>query len=78
ADPVVDSRGLDVRFGSLSGLVGDLRDQGLTAALARGGSPLDRSAQARANRAFALAADADGRVTEHVELLTLSGWRRAA
>lgn len=76
ADPVADARSLSVRFRSLSGLVGDLRDQGLGAALAQGGGPLDRAALARAEAAFAARADAEGRVTERFELLTLSGWRR--
>lgn len=75
-DPVVDSRGLSVRFGSLSGLVGDLRDHGLTAVLTQGGGPFGKPALARAHDAFAAAADAEGRVTERFELLTLSGWRR--
>lgn len=76
ADPVVDSRGLSVRFGSLGALVGDLRDQGLTAVLARGGGPLGKAALDRARNAFAAAADGNGRVTEQFELLTLSGWRQ--
>ncbi|MBC2669422.1 methyltransferase [Novosphingobium piscinae] len=78
ADPVADARGLTVRFGSLRRLVGDLRDQGLTGVLAQGGCPLGRPALARAEAAFAGLADADGRVTERFELLTLSGWRRPA
>ena len=78
ADPVADARPLDVRFGSLSGLVGDLRDQGLTSVLVAGGAPLGRAALARARAAFAALADAEARLTERFELLTLSGWRRAA
>lgn len=76
ADPVSDSRTLTVRFRSLAGLVGDLRDQGLTGVLAQGGPPLDRAALRRAERAFSDQADGDGRVSEQFELLTLSGWRR--
>lgn len=78
ADPVADARSLDVRFRSLAGLVGDLRDQGLTGVLVQGGAPLGRAALARAEAAFAAMADAEGRVTERFELLTLSGWRPAA
>lgn len=74
ADPVVDSRSLAVRFGSLDSLVGDLRDQGLTAVLAQGGGTPGKAGLARARDAFAAAA-AEGRVTEQFELLTLSGWR---
>ena len=35
-----------------------------------------RAALARAQDAFASQADAEGRVTETFEILTLSGWRR--
>lgn len=73
--PVVDSRGLDVRFPSLARLVSDLREQGLTSTLASVAPVLTRSAYRRAAEAFAACADADGRVTEHFEILTLSGWR---
>lgn len=76
ADPVADARSLDVRFRSLAGLVGDLRDQGLTGVLVQGGPPLGRAALARAEAAFSALADTAGRVTERFELLTLSGWRR--
>ena len=75
ANPVADARGLDVRFRSLGGLVGDLRAQGLGSVLADSPPVLGKAAYARALAAFAAQADADGRVTEHLELLTLSGWR---
>ncbi|MBW8755530.1 MAG: methyltransferase, partial [Sphingomonadales bacterium] len=75
ADPVIDSRSLDVSFGSLDRLVGDLRAQGLTNVLARLGPPLGKAALAHAREAFA-AAGAAGRTTERFEILTLSGWRR--
>ena len=77
ADPVVDSRTLDVRFSSLARLVADLREQGLGSCLARPGPPLSKAALARAEQAFAESADADGRMTERFEILTLSGWARA-
>lgn len=76
SDPVADSRGLDVRFGSLTALVADLRAQGLSNALERRGPPLGKAALARAHAAFTELGDGAGRVTEHFELLTLSGWRR--
>lgn len=75
ADPVVDSRSLDVRFGSLERLVDDLRAQGLTNVLARPGPPLGKAALTRAQAAFAAAGE-DGRTTERFEILTLSGWKR--
>lgn len=75
ANPVADARGLDVRFRSLSGLVSDLRAQGLGSVLADHAPVLGKAACAQALQAFAAQADAEGRVTEHLEILTLSGWR---
>lgn len=75
ADPVSDGRGLDVRFRSLAGLVGDVRAQGLGAVLTQGGAPLGKAARARALAAFDAMAE-DGRVQERFEMLTLSGWRK--
>jgi hypothetical protein len=75
ADPVIDSRSLEVSFRSLDRLVGDLRAQGLSNVLARPGPSLGRAALQRAREAFA-AAGQDGRTTERFEILTLSGWRR--
>lgn len=75
ADPVIDSRPLDVRYGSLDRLVADLRAQGLSNVLARPGPPLGKAALERAREAFA-ATGKDGRTTERFEILTLSGWRR--
>lgn len=75
-DPVADSRSLAVRYANLRRLVGDLRAQGLSSALVKAGPPLTRAAHARALAVFAGQADADGKVTERFELLTLSGWRR--
>ncbi|PLK25926.1 methyltransferase [Novosphingobium sp. TH158] len=76
ADPVVDSRSIRVRYGSLRRLVADLRAQGLGNQLADPGPPLTRTAWARAEAAFAALADSEGRVTETFEVLTLSGWKR--
>ena len=75
ADPVIDYRSLDVRFGSLERLVGDLRAQGLSNVLARPGAPLGKTALATARAAFA-AAGQNGRTVERFEILTLSGWKR--
>ncbi len=72
ANPVADSRSLDVRFGSLGSLVHDLRAQGLTSALAPPAPPLTRAMLARAEAAFM---GGEERVTERFEILTLSGWR---
>ena len=72
ARPVADSRGVDVRYGSLLTLVHDLRALGLGNVLVSAGPMLDRAALARAEAAFLGGAE---RVTEHFELLTLSGWK---
>lgn len=70
--PVVDSRTLDVRFSSLMALVHDLRAQGLGNVLASPAPPLTRAALAGAEAAFL---GGEVRVTEHFEILTLSGWK---
>jgi SAM-dependent methyltransferase len=70
SDPVVDSRGFEVRFRSLGGLVADLRAQGLGNVLSRYGPVLGKVAQKRAQEAFA------GPVVECFEILTLSGWSK--
>jgi len=75
ADPVVDSRGLDASFGSLSSLVADLRAQGLSNVLRQPGSPLNRAQWNLAQANFAAAGEA-GRTVEHFEILTLSGWKK--
>jgi hypothetical protein len=77
-DPVVDTHTLGVRYGSLDRLVGDLRDQGLGNALAKPAAPLGRAALARARAAFAARAEADGKVTETFEIVTLTGRRSLA
>ncbi len=70
ADPVVDSRSLEVRFRDFDRLVADLRAQGLGNVLARSGPPLARSAVAVARTEFGTG------TVERFEILTLSGWRR--
>lgn len=70
ADPVVDSRSLDVRFTALGRLVEDLRAQGLGNVLARHGPALTRAGLDRARATFG------ERTVERFEILTLSGWRR--
>jgi SAM-dependent methyltransferase len=72
ADPVADSRALKVAYRSLDRLVDDLRAQGLGNVLASH-APLARAALERAREAFAAEADAQGRVVESFEILTLSG-----
>ncbi len=69
ANPVADSRHLDVRFSTLARLIEDLRAQALGNVLARPGPPLSRAALTRAQAVFG------ERRVERFELLTLSGWR---
>jgi hypothetical protein len=76
ADPVIDSHHIDVRFRSLEGMVADIRAQGLGNSLARPGAPLGKAALAHARAAFDSRRDADGKVTERFEILTLSGWAK--
>ena len=77
ADPVIDSHHIDVRFRSFAGMIADLRAQGLGNCLARPGNTLGKAALARAQEAFDARRDADGKVTERFEILTLSGWAKA-
>lgn len=71
----VDSHTLTVRYRSLRTLVADLRDQGLGSALADRAAPLGKAALARAEAAFAARAEADGKVSERFEIVTLTAWR---
>ena len=72
--PVIDDEPLDVRYGALPGLIADLRDAGATNLLADAPA-LTRIGLGAALADFAAAAAAaDGRVTERVELVYLSGW----
>lgn len=75
AKPVVDSRVLNVRFGALDRLIGDLRAQAAGNVLMSTAPPLSRALREIARMAFSEAADADGRIAEKFEILTLSGWK---
>ncbi len=77
-DPVVDSHVLTARYDNFDRLVADLRDQGLTNALARPAAPLGKAAVARSRNAFAARADADGKTPETFEIVTLTGRRSLA
>jgi SAM-dependent methyltransferase len=77
-DPVVDTHTLSVRYSSLDRLVSDLRDHGLGNALAKLAATLGKVALARAHAAFAARAEADGKVTETFEIVTLTGRRSLA
>jgi len=75
ARPVVDARSLRVRFGSMASCVADLRSQGLGNVLANPGPALTRDAVRAASASFQSAADQDGRMTESLEIITLSAWK---
>lgn len=76
ADPVVDSHKLSVRYGSLERLIDDLRAQGMGNCLASPSAFSGKQGWGRALEAFAQQADADGRVSETFEIITLTGRRR--
>jgi len=78
AMPVADHQPLDVRYGSLFGLLADLRGMGAAQCLASPPPPLTRAGLARAAEQFALGADADGRITERFVILNGSGWHPSA
>lgn len=75
ANPVIDSRPLDVSFASFERLVDDLRAQGLSNVLADPGPPLSKLMRRRAAEAFMNAGE-NGRTIERFEILTLSGWKK--
>lgn len=76
--PVADTRTVHVSYADLSRLVGDLRAHGATNILnRRSRTPIGRAARAAACADFAAHA-VDGRTTERIEILYLSGWSPAA
>lgn len=74
AMPVVDVDALDVRYASLSGLVRDLRANGLSSRLNPAPPPPTREESARIAAAFAAQADPDGRICESFRIIHFSGW----
>lgn len=75
ARQVVDRHTLQVRYGALETLCGDLHDQGLGSVLADAAPPLTRAGLERAAQAFAARADADGKTSEQFEVFTLTAWK---
>lgn len=74
--PVADTEGLSVRYAGLLPLIADLRGMAATSVLASR-APLTRATLAAASAAFADQADADGRVTEQFEAVSVTGWAPA-
>lgn len=76
---VADSQRLTLRYRSLSRLLDDLRGAGAGNILhARSRTPVTRQWLAAAHDAFAAQADADGRISEQIELITMTGWAPSA
>lgn len=75
--PVADSERVTVRYGSIFGLLADLRGSGTGNVLAGPLPPLARDALARAAAAFQAFADPDGKVAETIEIIHLLGWAPA-
>ena len=71
--PVADLEPLDIRYASFGSLLADLRGMGATNLLARR-TPLTRATLARTAAAFADLADPDGRTTERLQIVYLTGW----
>lgn len=74
AMPVVDVDALTVRYGSILGLVRDLRANSLSSRLTPPPMLPTREEVARIAAAFAAQADEDGRVSEAFRIIYFSGW----
>ncbi|NNM76520.1 methyltransferase domain-containing protein [Sphingomonas sp. ID1715] len=75
--PVADGERVSIRYGSLFGLLRDLRGAGATSLLAGPVTLLSRAALAAAAARFAADADADGKTAETIEIVHLLGWAPA-
>ncbi|OYY79191.1 MAG: SAM-dependent methyltransferase [Sphingomonas sp. 28-62-20] len=74
--PVADTETLTIRYASLFGLLRDLRGMAGSNVM-QGRSPLRRDVLARAADLFADRADPDGRTTERLEIVFMTGWSPA-
>ncbi len=72
--PVVDSDTLELRYGSLNRLFSDIRDIGGSNMLRSNIRPLRRSAVEAAPVLFANRAGDDGKTSEFLECIYISGW----
>ncbi|MGB7408413.1 MAG: methyltransferase domain-containing protein [Pontixanthobacter sp.] len=72
---VIDSQSLIVRFSSLNQLIDDLRDQGMGNMLRDPGPYVKPSQWRAAKQKFSQLADADGKLKETFEMITLTGWK---
>lgn len=72
---VVDTHRLTVRYSAFERLVRDLREQALNSVLMSPAPYVGKSGLARAEAKFEQLREADGKVSEHFHILTLTGWR---
>ena len=72
--PVAEVDAVDLAYRSLGRVFEDLRDHGWRSVLAGPRARVSRAWLAAAEAAFAARADADGRVAERLNLLTLTAW----
>ncbi|MEP2103832.1 MAG: methyltransferase domain-containing protein [Parasphingorhabdus sp.] len=72
--PVIDSNSLDLHYREWDKLINDIRDMGGSNALNGVIRPLSRTVYERAKELFYGQADAEGKITEHIELIYLCGW----
>jgi NADH dehydrogenase [ubiquinone] 1 alpha subcomplex assembly factor 5 len=72
--PVADMDEVRIRYRDWQRLISDIRDMGVGNALAGSRAYLGRDFPARLDHAWQARADDEGRVTEHFNLLHLSGW----
>lgn len=72
---VVDDHALIARYSSIDRLIGDLRQQGQGSVLADQALALGRAAWLRAASAFADCSEADGKTSEHFEIVTVTAWK---
>lgn len=72
---VVDEHPVTARYLIVYRLIADLRDQAQGSVLADQALMLDRRGRERAHRAFADAADGDGKTCERFEIVTLTAWK---
>ncbi len=72
--PVADMDSVQIRYRDWRRLVADIRDMGVGNALAGSRRYLGKEYLAKLDAAWQERADAEGKVTEHFNLLHLSGW----
>ena len=72
--PVIDSDGLRIRYSAFDKLISDIRDMGGGNILKDRVRSLPRNVYRQSKSAFEERADDDGKTTEQIELIYLSGW----